>query len=367
MSDLANILGHIDQGLMDFTKEAFEGINRAGFQQGDATKANDKDLKNTWHYLGGVKISNEGLNEEQMAKADGTSTQKKDETKTYSVFKNLDVVVLAYSYNRRFYTTPHGSDKKTLYCGSNQAGKDAIGANGQHCGSCEFNKYNMKAAGYDVYNTDHCNSNIDVLAYIPLIDHVCIIEFSSSKYQGGKELLDTVTKLCRDFAKRPDVQKAMPGLKRANSFMFKVNIGLGPHQPGANQGTYQDVEVQKLAQPYEWEKILLSGDLIAKAKQALQDNEDQWRQLFEGEVTSAFVAKQMAQIGTSQAQQITGNVEKVTLPEAVTAQVVDSGPAPVAAVETQQIQSTDQAPAFVEAAPTLTEMELDTEDEGCPW
>lgn len=369
MSDLSSILGFIDEGLLDFTKEAQQSINRASFIQGDPTKANDPALKDTWHYWGGVKISNEGLSEEQMKLAEGTSSQKTDATKTYSVFKRIDVVVLAYSYNRRFYRTIHedGQDKKILWCGSNETGKNAMGWNGQHCQSCEFTKQNMQAAGYDTYNEEHCQSKVDILAYIPLLDHTCILEFGASKYSGASDLINLVAKLSREFAKRPDVQAKSPGLQRVNSYLFKVGIGLGAHKEGKSKSTYQDVEIDKLAAPYPWDKILLTGEQISKAKQSLTDLQEDWNRIFHEPAPNAYVIKNNLQIESSQpVAQIGTTVGKMTIEaETVTAEVVNT-PAPTPAPETHQVLSTPQQPAFVEAPPTATEMAID-EDDACPF
>lgn len=268
--DLTNLVGLVDTGLLDYTEEAREGINRARLIQGDSTLEKDKTFKNTVRYYGGIGLSTNGLKEEVLSKAETVMTLDSGD---YAVFKELEVVVLASARVRRFFTEVDGQTR--LACGTNQDGANAVGWRGINCHACEFHPKN-----YQGKKQDACGASVTVLVYFPELDHTAILELRGASYMAATHWLQQVGVLSKAFAQKPEMQAAHPGLARVNGHFFKTKLFAGPHQKGNDNNTFQVLEYTKAAAPYDWDAFLNEASVIVKATNVLNDMQDAWKGMY---------------------------------------------------------------------------------------
>lgn len=335
----ASLAGFVDQSALAFmTEETKEGINRARLIQGDIQFEKDATFNQTVRYTGGIGLSLDGLPEEIQAQGTIIKTENND----WAVFKELEVVILATSRNRRKYGE-HDGKKGVLLCGSNNDGFHATGWSGTDCKACPFHKKNMQAAGKSdkEIKDDSCRSNIAALIYIPAFDHTAIFTGNGASYMPTAEWLDQISLLSKALAKKQEFQAANPGLTRTNPFFFKNKLFAGPFQKSKDNNSFNALEFSKAVQPYDWAALINEPEVIKRASEIMTDLTDVWKQMYVDTNTSAVFA------------QLAGSTQPAALPAQSSAErvTVPALPAEVQSAPAQVVQAPVPAPAPAMPAP----------------
>lgn len=272
------LLGAIDIDLLTFTEEVREGVNRARLIQGDASFQKDPQLNQTFRYLGGIGFSADGLSEDIVKKAQeaGGGIWTSDKGKDFVTFPSIEVVVLASARIRRYYAELEDGQER-LICGTNQDGQHAKGWSGVLCNTCKFFPKNFEGKKQDA-----CGASIPVLIYVPSLDHTAVLELRGASYMETTHWLWQISKLSKEFAKRPEIQKAFPGLERVNSYMFRTTLKAGEFRTGNDNNSYQCLEFTKASSPYDWAAVLNSADVTKRAKEILAQMEESWKLMYVG-------------------------------------------------------------------------------------
>lgn len=347
MSDnlFASLAGFVDQSALAFmTEETKEGINRARLIQGDIQFEKDATFNQTVRYTGGIGLSLDGLPEEIQAQG----TIIKTENNEWAVFKELEVVILATSRNRRKYGE-HEGKKGVLLCGSNNDGFHAVGWSGVDCKSCPYSKKNMRATNKSKaeIDADACGSSITALIYIPAFDHTAVLTANGMSYMPAADLLDQTSALCKSLAKKPEFQQANPGLARTNPFFFKTKLFAGPFQKNDDGKIFNTLEFSRAAQPYDWSTLINPAEVIKRASEIMTDLTEVWKQMYVDTNTSAVFAKLAGSTQSAAALPAQSSAERVTVPAL---------PAEVQSAPAQVVQAPVPAPAPAMPAPAPTQV-----------
>lgn len=368
MFDLDNLMELVDQEQIEFIEEDRQPLNKARLQQGNADFAGIAEVNQTVLYLGGIGLSVEGLREDIISKGTIVTNSYNGHSADYAVFRELEVVVLAPSRNRRHYMEVEGQMK--LACGSNSVGAHSRGWSGMLCKACPWHKDNIESHGYS--KDDACKNKTNQLIYIPSLDHVAILELSGTSYMESVAWLDQLSKLSRTYAQKPEIQAKAPGLKRLNPFFFKTTLTTGPFQQGP-KGMFQPLVFTKAVQPFDWDNLLASPEMVKKAKEHWDELKDFWKPMFvdhnpnavmslpsaEAVAAAALPANAAAALpaNSSVAQPAPALVSTVVVPEVVAPQVQPvAQPAPAQPAVAQQ-------PAQQVPGVTVSQIAIPEEDE----
>lgn len=364
MFDLDNLMDLVDQDQLEFIEEEKPPLNKARLQQGNPDFADIAEVNQTVLYLGGIGLSIEGLREDIIQKGTVVTNTYNGKSAQYVVFRELEVVVLAPSRNRRHYMEIDGEVK--LACGSNSIGAHSRGWSGIVCKTCPWHKDNIEEYGYS--KEDACKAKSNELIYIPSLDHVAILELGGTSFLPTTEWLDQLSKLSRAYAQRPEVQAKAPGLKRVNPWFFKTTLTTGPFEQG-NKGLFQPLVYTKATQPYDWANLLATPEMVQKAKGYWEELKDTWKAMFVDHNPNASMSLPTAEVVAALPAQSSAPVAPDRQIESkVTVETPTAAPAQqVAQQVAQSIQPQQLAPTQPQAAPVVpgvveTQIALDDVD-----
>lgn len=260
----------IDENLAELTEADREQFPKATIVRGNKD-LEDTDKASTIKCTGGVGINIENLPESVIQQADEIiETEYMGHANKYAAFKQLDIVILASSRNRRYFGELDG--RQSMLCGSNQDGRNAIGFSGVGCSNCVH-----KEIGSD--GKRECTAYITVLAYLPRFDITVLFHFNGMDYMPATEMLDYVKKLRKEYSRRI----GLPSKNMVNAYFFKVTI-----KAAAFVKTYHGTWVTALLfvrypdGEYPWENLLAAHDGKTEniaGSEVLMPNEDKIRRI----------------------------------------------------------------------------------------
>ncbi len=273
---IESLLQFVDEDALDLTQEQGEAFPRAILFQGNKTFEDEASLKGTVKHTGGIGFPLEDCPEIILQDKDGTIC-KTESGVEFKVFPHLDIVVLATSRIRRFYMLDEQGKTETT-CGTNQDGLNASGwADGQPCQTCPLKQGVEIDAIKKHKDQKKCRGEIPVLIYIPKFDHTCIIILKGGSYMPASDMLKELNRAGREFAKRPEIQKASPNLKRVNSFFFNVRIKASEFKKTSFGTFINELAFTPFGKPINWDGITNAPGTITRAKDAMDTHSEQFK------------------------------------------------------------------------------------------
>jgi hypothetical protein len=270
-----NLFDLIDEESLVLTEEAPDKLKRAKFVQGVDVPQKNQQL--TVKHTGGIGFDLRITPESVIKMADEVYTTlgfDGNQGVDYAVFSEIETVILAISFNRRFYQKNEKGELK-LFCGTNDR-RGAIGwGTGLPCETCPNNKKNITGD-----KKGSCSSQISILCYFPKLDYTAILEIGGMSYLSASELGNYISKLSTEYAKLPELRAKNPNLKKVNSFFFKTFLKAGPPTPVEGGKPVAKLEFKQLTPPYNWSEVLNTRETVLRCSQITKEMLEVWNQQY---------------------------------------------------------------------------------------